>query len=1284
VPRRSRRTRNGQNYAAAENCRVNGCAFLHSPTANQQIGSKKIVGERSFIVIDALDEVAAKRDGDTVDLVLQKLGALSYPRFILSCRVADWRSATSVEAVREQDLDGPLQLHLDPLRRVDQLEILAAKLGEERAEVLVEHFERYGLDFLGNPQTLDMIARLPSDRSLPTSRGELFDQAIDVLRVEHRNDRGGAELAREAALNAAGATFAALILTGNTNIVRHGSANLGEGDLPIVEVEELGGGNIARVIDTRLFAGRSDSFTYWHRRIGEFLGAAWLAKRANTSRKRRRLLQLFLSHGLVPASLRGLHAWLARDPCLSDSVIAADPLAVIEYGDADTLTLQQARAMFAALRRVAGDRPNFSLWRHVRARGLVSSLMHHEADLVLRDKTVALGLRALVADQLSEVALAEQFRNTLRYLLLNSDDVFSIRRLAGQALTNLSGEDWHVLIDDLRIQGDSDGKRLAFELMQEMGCRSLSDTQVVEVVLAYDGLTALPWPRQRTDGLTVRFWRFADKVPIDRLDGILDTLTDYVRELMPEPPGIQEHDLIRLSSRLILHRLDAGFVEPVRLLAWLSSLQLDYESEEKKKVASWIEANCEVRRAIHRSVVFDGSEKQIWWKVSQLTRVCSGLAVNEGDAVALLGELDPVNRADTRWRDVLLLIPHDDHRGEDARQAALPFVAHDSQLRDWLDRLPTPPTPEWKIKHDAKERQRAAKRAVRIAEHRRHFVVNLQNVRLGEFRFVHQLAKAYLNLIQDESGDAKPHERVAKWLGEDVAEAAHQGFDAFLTRHRGGPSALRIAVSVANRKRYGACDIIVAAFAERLRTRAEPFVDLSTERLMAGVFELWNSNIHDFAGLPDLRERIETELKTRGAWEGALRLYLVPQLKRRLPDGFLSSLMTSDVDAPLAAALAADWLRSCPDLLAEAEEAMIDRLIHSPRRAELCEIGNQRRMSTAGDDNRRRNWDAVQVLVDFEAASGRLGNAVEPNLLWHLRKLSGEGRIGHRVPIKMRPSQLVWVVATFRKSWLAQYQSSGVSWGDETPRAASDYLSSLVSRLGDDTSSEAIVALDVLRDMPQDGYTDHIREVAAEQRQKLVERAYTPPTIQQIKSILDAGPPADSADLQAVMMDALETAQRWLRGNDVDWYRGFFQENGRHKTEELCRDEIIKMLRAIDNSLEYIPETHVADDKRVDIVVRGHDRLILPIEVKGQWHADLWTAADKQLDYLYVNDWRAERGIYLVLWFGEDVRQPRLTGKPKPATARELCEELRAANKAALAGRVDIVVLDLTRPGSNI
>ena len=168
------------------------------------------------------------------------------------------------------------------------------------------------------------------------------------------------------------------------------------------------------------------------------------------------------------------------------------------------------------------------------------------------------------------------------------------------------------------------------------------------------------------------------------------------------------------------------------------------------------------------------------------------------------------------------------------------------------------------------------------------------------------------------------------------------------------------------------------------------------------------------------------------------------------------------------------------------------------------------------------------------------------------RAREGDQRFGKHAATKMGPRQLCWIITAFRKLWPARSRPSEVTMGDVNPWEASEYQWSLVSRLGDDTSDEAIAAIEALRDMPQDGYTDHIRAVAAEQRQKRVEITYLPPTLPQIRSVLDAGPPVDLADLQAVTLEALQTAQRLLRGSDVDWYRGFFREDGRHKDEELC------------------------------------------------------------------------------------------------------------------------------------
>ncbi|MCE1236110.1 MAG: hypothetical protein LWW93_07095 [Hyphomicrobiales bacterium] len=1249
----------------------------------------KLVGNATKLVIDALDEVAANLEGAAVDRVVQKLDAVGNPPFILSCRVADWQAATSAQTIKEMYGEDPLIVHLLPLERDDQIAILADEVGVARSEELLAHFEAFDLDLLGNPQTLLMIARLSAEEALPTTKGDLFEKAVDRLWCEHREGRGATELDRETALDAAGAAFATLILTGSSAIVRHGAAHVGEGELAFAEVDRLAGGNLARILGSRLFEGGQDSFTYWHRRIGEFLGARWLAKRADTPVKRRRLLHLFQSRGLVPASLRGLHAWLARDPKLARAVIATDPMGIVEYGDADALTPEQARQLFDALRRHASENPDFWRWEGFRARALVSTALHDEIEAVLRDRSTPFDLRALIAEQFVDATPTARHRDTLRERLLDRDEVFAIRHLAAQALTTLTDEDWPTLLEELRQQGTESSTRLAFEWIQRNGFDGLSDVRVVETLLAYDGLTLAAVPEEEGRRGTARYLRFAEKVPTERLDGLIETLTAYTELLLPEHPDLEAYDLIGCAHDLIRRRLELGPVEALRLWAWLTPYRngRSYLPDHEKAITEWIRDHDDVRRAIQRHVLLNEPNEGRWLNLSRLTRASPGLDLSESDVVALLGTLDPTNAADLRWRELLQLIPNDENRGRAARAAAAPFAAHDPALEAWLVALAVPKVPEWKAESDAHEVKRREELEARFADQRKEFLEGIDRLRAGEHRFVRGPALAYLKLLHDIGQKCPAHERVAEWLGEELAEAARQGFEAHLMKPLSRSDLRRLAVHFGCERRWrggrrleNTSYIVVAGLAERVRLRDDPFSDLDDRVLSLGLFAVWSYSLEVFAELPGLGARIEAELRRRGVLEQAIRLFFGAQFKQhRTHVSHLYGLMRSEVDGSLVNELALMWLRECADLHHESEEELIDRALRSTHRLDFIEIGTARR-ALALTDERRRNWDAVQVIVDFAAARDRLLGTVDPDLLWHLRDRSGGDRHSDRAPIELTAEQLQWIIETFRGLWpVVGHPLSG--YGDTNPWDATDYLNGLIARLGEDTSDKATRALEALRDTPTDGYTDRIKAVLAEQRAKRVEQIYVPPKVAEIGAIVDAGPPTTASDLQAVMLETLAIAQKQLKGDDVDWYRGFYREDGRHKDEEPCRDELIKMLRAIDGTLEYIPELHVADDKRVDIVARVDRQPILPIEIKGTWHDKLWTAADDQLNHQYVEDWRAERGIYLVLWFGggTPITKPP-TGIATPTAPEDLRRALVATSRAARDGLVAVVVLDLTRP----
>ncbi len=176
--------------------------------------------------------------------------------------------------------------------------------------------------------------------------------------------------------------------------------------------------------------------------------------------------------------------------------------------------------------------------------------------------------------------------------------------------------------------------------------------------------------------------------------------------------------------------------------------------------------------------------------------------------------------------------------------------------------------------------------------------------------------------------------------------------------------------------------------------------------------------------------------------------------------------------------------------------------------------------------------------------------------------------------------------------------------------------------------------------------------------------------------------PKSVADVQATTLVLLEQVQKRIWADSVDSWRGFIGDDGTPYDEERCRDHLLILLGNRPEGIDLQPEGHMAADNRADIIA-SVAALRLPIEVKGQWHKDLWHAADTQLDRLYATDYAADRlGIYVVFWFGPTVGKKLASqgkGKTVPKTAMELQMLLAEGSSAAKAGRVAVVVLDLER-----
>ena len=1279
--------------------RHGGFAFADARRLVRSPDPSELFGDATTMVIDALDELYTRAESEAVDRVLEALARAGKPDFILACRVADWRSATAIEAIRDDYDDKPLELFLEPISDEEARALLSAAVGEERASQVIAHFEGNGLaELFGNPQTLELIKKVSGEEALPTSRHGLFEMSTRLLATERSPTKtasrsGLSQLNESEIRDAAGSAFASLILTGKRALSRLPCLDVDEDDLPINELNAFTPRDrMDAVRESRLFEGIGDSadrFSYTHRSVGEFLAARWLSCRADTHRKRQRLLKLFHGQRLVPASLRGVHAWLARDSHLARQVIEADPMGIVEYGDAGCLEDDHARALLEALSSFCKRDPRYHDFDKTHSlRGIAGKSLCDDLKRLIVSEDTPSSLRVMLLHAVAGSPAAAALATTLEAVVLDPEREFPVRRVAGYALARLPRDivEWKEIFAGLCDLSDASSPRIAVELLPDVEFAGSTDKQIVELVIAL----------MRSDGAHISgaLLGLGKNLPDARIEPFLDILADALEALDGEENDrVAYQDVLMLVHILAARRISSGKADPRKLWRWLSASGVcpDDWTMSQSTVSQWLRDNTEARRTIQRiAFLEDDYAERLSMRVRNLGDSLPGLDPDEDDIVELLGCLDPSDavRKD-RWKELLHLCSHDRQRGATVREAARRF-ASDPEGQAFLDRLAKRDPEDGKTERAQMNRRREEERQKDRREYRKDYRKHIDQVRGGVYGSIIGPAEAYLKLYAVTGKAVPAHERIEEWLGPKLQEAAFQGFEAFLMSENAKPSAREVADAYAQNKRWEAAFIFIVAVAERVRN-GRSLEDIADDRLLAILLEIRFTHILDRAEIGHVAEAVQEEIEGRGLWERFWRLRTEPQLQAGFEnvDG-LYELARYAGDTGMAARLAEDWLKRFPEMPYAPEVLLVDCLISAGACDVLRECAARRRSDKGVDGRRRSTWDVVAFLADYENAHEALegGHSKDKGFLWHLRDRL-ERRDVEGSPVLLSAAQLSWIIRIFRSMWPYASFPTGRIVGNENPWDAAEYITSLISRLGGLTTDRAVEELSALCNAPTDGYSDHLKSTFAEQARKAVEEKFEPPSITGLAETLNDGAPTSAGQLQAIMLEELSEVQKKIGGHPADWYKDFLSDDvdGVPGDEPACRDALLKMLEKLPFGIQCGPEPHLADKKRADIECRYED-LMLPIETKGQWHKDLWHAADTQLQRLYSNDWRADRkGIYLVFWFGEEVPENKKLKSPgkdckRPATADELRSQLIENSPAARNGHIEIVVLDLSRPSS--
>ena len=1261
-----------------------------------------LIGPDETIIVDGLDEIASSTPGSAVDAVLRQLSTIGNPPFVLTCREADWYGAADRIRIEDDYGAAPLLLHLLPFSYDDARQFLAREFPAVASADILDHLHRRGLDTLyGNPLTLRLLAEVVQQTGqLPERRADLLDRACTVMLPEdnpRHHDAPHAHRSHQELLLSAGSICAIQVLCARTAVYIGPYAATPDDCVNVVDIAQLPFGAAAEdALRTRLFQADDErQFTHVHRVIAEYLGARWLAACFDAGCSARRIFGLFRPGDGVPTSLRGLHAWLAHfNAVLATRCIEFDPYAVLRYGDAETIGLDQARGLLAALSVLSETDPYFASddWGRHPASGLMRSELSGEILAVIGTSGRHTQLNILLLNAMIGTDLAEELRETLSDIILDPARGYTERLEAANALNSATtATNWEAVIHRLLAQPGGHTARLSVHILEFVGPNALPLETSVAAVLGHLGLAESRIPVQNAavarhipDTLFLNL----DTAPLARL---LDLLAAGARPFMDRADNSGRRQITNLIQRLVLRVLQADpNTAPERVWTWLEWLDAVryFNGIEREQLTEFFRRQDALRTALLRYVLLTPYADRISRAAHQIYQTRLGLDPTAEDLVDLLQTLrvrvgnGPID-SDT-WRAILRLGRSGDGLPDSVIRAAHEASYGDPELLRILNQMTQVIQPKWKVEDERLKAIEDAQRKQLFQSHRDYHTERFREVSEGNVHDLSFAAEVYLGRFIDFDNSASPVNRLHELLGDPLTDQVLAGFVAVLDRDD-LPSAADIAQIHTEQRHYFAETPMICGIAELLR-RGQPIHTIN-HRTLTAVHMAWEK-------APESRDRGPIDIgpalesivfANENDIETYFRLSIEPQLVCGNEYVFELDRLTRDIRfAPLAGRLAVEWLTTFPDMpLSVATELVSCALANAPREM-LEQLLVVWRMVDAPDLDSRLLRLSAAFVVAFGVYRDELQQvaAAHPEFIWSIRdRIEKEPHVDTS---QLEIPQLTFIVDAFGPQWPSTSPPMGVVMrGNRHAWHATMFVDRVIHEIGGRPNPEATETLQRLINGPAATYADTARHSLSTQRKLRRDFEYTAPRVEEIRAVLTDDLPETIDDMRAYFADRIHTTRERIQHANTDTWAVYWMGD-QPRNETFCRDRLIEQLSVhLPEAIRIEPEGHMPVQRRADFVVTRNE-IGLPVEIKGQWHRDVWDAASDQLDAHYAREWRAQgRGVYIVLWFG-GVPGHQLPRAPapldRPTTAQELQDMLVSRLPESRRTQIDVFVIDVTRP----
>ncbi|CUX66603.1 conserved hypothetical protein [Agrobacterium tumefaciens str. Kerr 14] len=1268
--------------------------------------NRQQVAGRQPLVIDAMDEVA-RVDSLATDQIIAQASDVARGTVVFAGRSGEWDQGRT-SYVEQCFGVKPTVVYLEPFTQEEQRQLFAAEFSAENFDDFAAEVDRFELSpLLGNPQFLKLLggAYLESGRVF-VSKARIFSDAVRRLAHEVNPDLGRQKNkpSTETVVAQCEAVFAKLMLSGAAGVAT--VEQLSDRDFPYIGELLPADFQSSFLLDTRLFKPSDDVEKHEpvHRIVAEYCAAGYLVRRISDPGDRlslERLFSIIAPNKTTRDELRGMLGWMAArggEP-LQMEAIRLDPYAVLANGDPGQLTPRSKRALLTALDRLADKEPLFrrsDAWRRF-------NVGHFFTSDVLDDIRGMLAkpgsLRSLVVELLEGTDAASDLAPSLSQLATDETAEEVVRQLAMRVLLQTTSYDGSDDFAALLTEGSPMALELASRIIIGRGMESVGRASATDLLSRLGSLYPEPGKRDRS----TRSRSF-----IDRLIRTLERseVATFLDELVPKITctcKAKSHFSCKCrqgQSKVVARLVDRFFEalpfvpEPARLWRWLEPLHFrNGIARDRSAAVKYLTDNGALRRALQQLAVANALDEQaandaIMRLYSRHSH--SGIVMCEGDREAL-SQYAFDNGLTEVW--AALWAGHDPYQQPPRPNLARRIQRQQSRSSRQLQRI-------WSLRdrrqrdYQREERQsfriRAGRYARREAEveaaNWAHLRANLEEIEAGRnWSWLDLFARTYL---------LEPDKLATIVDDPETPLRALRNCFPMLTQY--APS----VEDLARRRGTGVAEALLAGCIVRVRD-GESLDGLDRTILTAVKTEA--TSYPCFAE----GEEVEFEFKLDAAL--FIEDWAAEDFLRRYMEGQLSSSEVAIVSnihwldhkeafKPLRSTLPIEWLERFPLMPLNAARSLFSIAAKHASRDALCALIDQRlddAVPDAGDETedaerarvRKQYWQANAFLYQTARAEDAWNELkADPRTLLALKYRIGRYDVssdGDRPPVTAE--MLFTILDAFIDVWPKVHLPNSFGSSDPDDEKAYRFIIECVHGIGNGVADRRAVVIErMLADGRFADFRDLLMTMRAEAGRELALQDFRAPSPADINRLIDRNDVASVEDMRALVVEELGEVQKWLQGSETDPLDVFYP-GGKRVDENTARNRIVDRLqgRMTALGLSVTIERHMARSNRCDItasaVIQEISRLLV-VEVKGQWNKELFTAASAQLDARYaIHPDAARQGVYLVLWYGNGEKIAGLSDATV-TTAAELQEKILAPMPDELRRRIDVVVLDLSRP----